>query len=169
MLQLNVPADGDYSLEELSDLVSQLLSERGLVDAQTDHRVSSVPDARTIRYYTTLGLLDRPTVAGRQARYGPRHVLQLLAIKTLQGMSLPLAEVQQRLYGRSNKELTHLLETLSSAVRAARIRKPEVVPVVWREVTIEPGLKISVEADWQSVDPDTLAARIAAAIEALQQ
>ena len=39
-------------------------------------RVTPVPDRRMLRYYTTLGLLDRPEVRGRVAYYGRRHLLQ---------------------------------------------------------------------------------------------
>ena len=40
-------------------------------------RVRELPDRRTVRYYATLGLLDRPTIQGRTAFYGRRHLLQL--------------------------------------------------------------------------------------------
>ncbi|HWT85302.1 MAG TPA: MerR family transcriptional regulator, partial [Myxococcales bacterium] len=71
-------------LDELSTRVAGELAERGLHGAAADGRVSAAPDSRTVRYYTTLGLLDRPTIEARQARYGERHLLQLLAIKALQ-------------------------------------------------------------------------------------
>jgi len=48
------------TLDELSEEVGQLLSRYALLGAQQDNRVSQIPDARTIRYYTTLGLIDRP-------------------------------------------------------------------------------------------------------------
>ena len=48
-------------------------------------RVREIPDRRTIRYYTTLGIVDRPLeMQGRSAFYGQRHLLQLVAIKRLQ-------------------------------------------------------------------------------------
>src|SRR5437016_14312387 len=105
-------------LDELSDRVAHELGERGLLGAAADGRVSAAPDARTVRYYTTLGLLDRPRIEGRQARYGERHVLQLLAIKALQTFDLPLAEIQQRLYGRSDAELKALVDSLAAEARA---------------------------------------------------
>src|SRR5256714_14029154 len=104
-------------LDELSDRVAHELGERGLLGAAADGRVSAAPDARTVRYYTTLGLLDRPRIEGRQARYAERHLLQLLAIKALQALDLPLAEIQQRLYGRSDAELKALDESLTAGER----------------------------------------------------
>jgi DNA-binding transcriptional MerR regulator len=72
-------------------------------------RVREVPDRRTIRYYTTLGLLDRPAeMRGRTALYGRRHLLQLVSIKRLQARGLSLAELQQQLLGLPNGELEHL-------------------------------------------------------------
>ena len=58
------------SLEALSSEVAVQLAELGLLGAAPDARVSAAPDARTVRYYTTLGLLDRPKIENRQARYG---------------------------------------------------------------------------------------------------
>jgi DNA-binding transcriptional MerR regulator len=134
-----------YTLEELSQAVTNMLEKEGLLDAQQDNRVSAAPDARTIRYYTTLGLLDRPSIIGRQAFYGYRHLLQIVAIKALQGLSLPLSEIQAKLYGRSDQELKAILTAISEnhAKRPLEIRL-----VNWQEVTIEPGLKLMVEEGW---------------------
>src|SRR5437763_8613572 len=104
-------------LDELSDRVAGELAERGLLGAAADARVSAAPDARTVRYYTTLGLRDRRRIEGRQARYGERHLLQLRAIKALQAVDLPLAEIQQRLYGRSDAELKALGDMLAARAR----------------------------------------------------
>src|SRR5438270_2788419 len=106
------PDAASYALEELSAEVERLLSARGLLSAQGDPRVSAAPDARTVRYYTTLGLLDRPAIIGRQARYSARHLHQLLAIKALQAAGLPLAQIQERLFGRSDAELQRLVASL---------------------------------------------------------
>jgi len=69
-------------------------------------RVRWQPDARLVRYYTTLGLLDRPVeLRGRTAYYHDRHLLQLLAIKTLQALGLSLQTVQTKLAGMPDAEL----------------------------------------------------------------
>src|SRR3954471_6317797 len=125
------------TLDDLSNRVAGELADRGLLGAAADGRVSDAPDARTVRYYTTLGLLDRPRIEGRQARYAERHLLQLLAIKALQAFDLPLAEIQQRLYGRSDAELNALVESAAAEAKAVE-RKP--FPAMHlREVAIEPG------------------------------
>jgi DNA-binding transcriptional MerR regulator len=73
---------------------------------QPSGRVRDLPDRRAIRYYTTLGLVDRPSGwRGRVALYGRRHLLQLVAIKRLQAQGLTLAEVQARLLGLDDEAL----------------------------------------------------------------
>lgn len=96
-----------WTLDELTDRVEQTLAE-GYAGAPSG-RVRDVPDRRTIRYYTTLGLIDRPAeMRGRTALYGRRHLLQIVAIKKLQAAGRPLAEVQQALAGRTDAELTRI-------------------------------------------------------------
>src|ERR1700730_4487154 len=96
-----------WTIDELSTQVALALS----VDyaGQGNGQVRPVPDLRTIRYYTTLGLIDRPAaMRGRTALYGRRHLLQLVAIKRLQARGLSLAEVQERLVGLTDAALRQL-------------------------------------------------------------
>src|SRR6266852_5767625 len=93
-----------WTLDDLSAHVALALAEN--YDGQPSSRVRDVPDRRTIRYYTTLGLLDRPAeMRGRTALYGRRHLLQLVAIKRLQARGLSLAEVQRTLAGQTDRAL----------------------------------------------------------------
>ena len=102
--------DYKWRIEQLSQLVSKAL--RAVTyDGQESGRVRDVPDVRTIRYYTTLGLLDRPLeMRGRTAYYGRRHVLQLVAIKRLQASGLSLVDVQETLAGAGDRELGRLAD-----------------------------------------------------------
>ena len=102
--------DGLWTLEQLSDRVADLLGDD--YDGQRSGRVRELPNARTIRWYTTIGLVDRPLATrGRVALYGQRHALQLAAIKRLQAEGLALAEVQERLLGASDGRLANLAKT----------------------------------------------------------
>jgi DNA-binding transcriptional MerR regulator len=97
-----------WTLEQLAELAA-----RALVDAEVrvaNGRVTGVPDGRLIRWYTTIGLLDRPMIGGpgRVARYGPRHLLQLVAVKRLQAQGEPLAEIQVRLAGATDTVLRRI-------------------------------------------------------------
>ena len=100
---LAVPA-ARLTLDELVDRLHFEITEAGL--APLNGQVQALPDRRTLRYYTTLGLLDRPSeMRGRQALYGSRHLLQALAIKRLQADGLGLAAIQRRLAGLPDDEL----------------------------------------------------------------
>jgi DNA-binding transcriptional MerR regulator len=87
-----------WRLEQLVDRVGRVLAEEG--PGGESRRVRWTPDARTARYYTTLGLLSRPAeMRGRTAYYSERHLMELLAIKRLQSEGCSLEVVQQRLAG----------------------------------------------------------------------
>jgi DNA-binding transcriptional MerR regulator len=96
-----------WTISELGELVARALS----VDytGQRNGQVRDVPDRRTIRYYTTLGLIDGPVeMRGRTALYGRRHLLQLVAIKRLQAAGRTLLDIQKQLLGLSTPALGRL-------------------------------------------------------------
>ncbi|WP_372724613.1 MerR family transcriptional regulator [Novipirellula sp.] len=100
--------DPFFSMAELRTLVARALQDTDYVPAASA-RVRAVPDTRTIRYYTTLGLVDRPAeMRGRTAFYDEKHVMQLVAIKRLQANNKTLSDIQQRLTGLPPKELQSL-------------------------------------------------------------
>jgi DNA-binding transcriptional MerR regulator len=154
-----------FSLDQLSGEVADRLTQLGMLGAALDARVSAAPDARTVRYYTTLGLLDRPRIENRQARYGPRHLLQLLAIKVLQSLDLPLSRIQEVMYGRSDAELQQLIDSLP---RPGRQTAPEPPALILREVVVEPGLRLVADDGWAPRDEAALEERFRAAVRALR-
>jgi DNA-binding transcriptional MerR regulator len=106
-----------WTLDELAERVDAALSVG--YDGQASGRVREVPDQRAIRYYTTLGLVDRPVARrGSTALYGPRHLLQLVAIKKLQARGLPLARIQVELAGATDQQLERI-------ARVPRLPEPE--------------------------------------------
>lgn len=79
----------------LGELVEEAATRIAALPAPKNGQVRAVPDDRTIRYYATLGLLDRPAaMRGRTALYGRRHLAQVVAIKRLQSTGRSLAEIQ---------------------------------------------------------------------------
>jgi DNA-binding transcriptional MerR regulator len=99
--------DPRWNLDELAERVDAALAVgyRG----QPSGRVRAVPDRRAIRWYTTIGLIDRPVAyRGRTALYGPRHLLQLVAVKRLQAKGLPLVAIQQELAGATDTQLARV-------------------------------------------------------------
>ncbi len=96
-----------WTIQELCAAVEQGLAVG--YEGSPNGQVRDIPNLRTVRYYTTAGLLDRPCdFRGRTALYGQRHLLQLLAIKKLQANGLSLVQVQQRLAGATDATLRQL-------------------------------------------------------------
>jgi len=98
------------TLGDLSQACRVLAHHLDLQDSE-NRRVQWDLQPRVIRYYTTLGLLDRACEKrGKSMYYGPRHLFQLLAIKKLQSQGLSLADIQPKLLGASDQEMTEFLE-----------------------------------------------------------
>jgi len=94
-------------MKQLVTVVARTLSSLGL--DQSSGRVRAIPDARTIRYYTTVSLLDRPLeFRGRTAIYGRRHLRQIVAIKRLQAAGRSLGEIQAAVPALSDEALAEL-------------------------------------------------------------
>ena len=158
------------TIDEFTSEVVRLLKRNHLLGNQQDNRLSAAPDVRTIRYYTTLGLLDRPFMQGKSAKYNRRHLLQMLSIKTLQVVSLPLAEIQKQLYGLSENELESVISLYLPEVtqKPKGAQREKIKTVMWREIVIEPGLKILVDESWHSMNKKELSERIQSALNSLQ-
>lgn len=80
----------------LQDLVEEVALQLAALPVPRNGQVRAVPDDRTVRYYGTIGLLDKPIeMRGRTALYGKKHIAQVVAIKRLQAKGRSLAEIQQ--------------------------------------------------------------------------
>jgi DNA-binding transcriptional MerR regulator len=111
-----------WTLTELADRAAQVLRTGAGDDGPStpNGRVREVPSARLIRWYTTIGLVDPPlTRRGRIALYGRRHLLQLVAVKRLQGAGRSIADIQARLAGATDAQLT-AVATAQAEPRPAR-------------------------------------------------
>jgi hypothetical protein len=96
-----------WTLDELVDRVRAALAAQ--YPGAPNGRVRDVPDKRAVRWYTTIGLVDRPAaMRGRTALYGERHLLQLVAVKRLQAGGNTLAEIQARLAGATDRALAEV-------------------------------------------------------------
>ena len=93
-----------WTLDELVERVRRALAAE--YPGAPNGRVRDLPDRRAIRWYTTTGLVDRPLgMRGRTALYGPRHLLQLVAVKRRQAQGRTLAEIQAELAGVADDAL----------------------------------------------------------------
>jgi DNA-binding transcriptional MerR regulator len=79
----------------MPELVAEVGRRIAALPAPKNGQVRAVPDERTVRYYGTIGLLDRPVATrGRTAIYGRKHLAQVIAIKRMQMLGRSLAEIQ---------------------------------------------------------------------------
>ena len=122
--------NASWTIRELCEQVEESLAGD---DAPENGQVRAVPDERSVRYSTTLGLLDRPALRGRTALYGARHLAQLVAIKRYQSEGKTLAEIQQMLPAMDDHSLARFtgIALATKPARAASRRD------FWREPTLE--------------------------------
>ena len=93
-------------LDALVVLVNELLP-RFLPPESGDKALVSV---RLARYFQTHGLLDEPFKIGREARYGARHLLQLLAVRRLMAQGYSTNSLSDLLKNASDDALQRLIE-----------------------------------------------------------
>jgi DNA-binding transcriptional MerR regulator len=99
----------EFHLDDLVSTASGFISR--VTTPPVDGRVAPYPDTRTVRYYQTIGILKKPLrYEGRNAIYGYHHLVQLLAIKLMQGRGLSLAQIQNALLQTSLTDLERSLE-----------------------------------------------------------
>src|SRR5262249_46133517 len=100
----------EWTLDELAARVAEALDGPAYPGAPNG-RVRDVPDARAIRWYSTIGLVDRPSgMRGRTALYGPRHLLQLVAVKRREAQGHKLADIQAELAGAPDEDLRRIAQ-----------------------------------------------------------
>ncbi len=141
-----------WSLELLADAAGDVLDAMPVpAGARPDGRVNPRPDLRTLRYYQSVGLLDRadPGVP-RSEGYGYRHLLQVVATKALQALGQPLAQIQRGLAGRTTAELEAAIRPALG--NAATGSVPTTGPVRFVTVEIAPGLLVTIDPSRHDVD-----------------
>jgi DNA-binding transcriptional MerR regulator len=174
-----------WTLDELVAKAAELLSVASV--GQGSGRVRETPDRRTVRYYTTLGLLDRPSeFRGRVGLYGTRQLWQLMAIKRLQSRGEPLLEIQQRLLNATDAELRRIAAPVRS-VHASSKRESPWAKSFWLEQPAErspedasppvstftglelgPGVTVTLSSARRSLSPEDLEALSSAAAPLLK-
>jgi DNA-binding transcriptional MerR regulator len=114
---------GMWTLDELVERVRMALSAE--YSGAPNGRVRDLPDRRAIRWYATIGLVDRPAaMRGRVALYAPRHLLQVVALKRLQAEGRSLAEIQAELAGAGDGTLSAVARIPANLLDDAPIPAP---------------------------------------------
>lgn len=149
----------------LSELVEEVATRIARLPAPKNGQVRAVPDERTVRYYQTIGLLDRPVATrGRTSLFGKRHLAQVVAIKRLQTMGRSLAEIQALWPTLDDDTLTRMsgvaLDTRSRTARKDFWRRepieiPAPAPPVVRPAPIELRIELAPDVTLTVSLPDT--------------
>lgn len=122
----------------ITELASRAAAALG--DLTVNGRVQDVPNERLIRWYTTIGLVDPPLREGRTARYAPRHLFQLVAVKRRQAQGRSLAEIQLELTGA----LTPMLAEITGPL-------PD---IVWPPTPVSTGSAVEQPRRFWALQPD---------------
>jgi DNA-binding transcriptional MerR regulator len=98
--------------------------------------------ARTVRYYVQIGLVDRPEGETRAARYGARHLEQLIFIRKWTDAGISLERIR---------------ELLGSGDVAVPLRQVATGTVEVRShITVAEGIEVVVDAGQARMDPDQI-------------
>lgn len=97
---------------------------------------------RTVRYYVQMGLVDRPQGETRAARYGGRHLEQLLLIKKWSMAGVSLERIRELLQGAAAP-----VPPRPWVAGAVEVRS---------HVTVAPGLEVVIEPGQAGLSPEQL-------------
>lgn len=122
----------------------------------------AAPSARSVRFYVSIGLLDRPDGAGTAATYGYRHLLQLLSIKIRQreGQTLETIKVEVRALAGDALE-RRVAQSLAPALGAGADRavaQDDDRVAAWRRLPVADGIELHIRDDSPAGSEDALVA-----------
>ena len=129
--------EGPWTILELAERAAETLAAAPSANddgtpagpGRANGRVRDVPNERLIRWYGTVGLVDPPlSRRGRVARYGRRHLLQLVAVKRRQAEGKSLAEIQAELAGATDETLAAVARVPAAAPGGAHAPAPALAP-----------------------------------------
>lgn len=95
---------------------------------------------RTVRYYMQIGLADRPDGETRAARYGTRHLEQLLQIRRWTQAGLSLERIRELLSGKD-------------AAVPERPRRAGSIEV-WSHLVVADGVEVNLEPGRAGLSPE---------------
>jgi DNA-binding transcriptional MerR regulator len=123
-----------FSLAELAVAVNDWCRERSVLPA--NGQAAEDLSERSLRFYRTIGLLDSPDSGGGRG-YGEKHLLQLIALRLLQGRGLPLRRIRELLQSRSLDELRRIRdEGLAELETSSAAWAPPISPSTWQMIPL---------------------------------
>jgi DNA-binding transcriptional MerR regulator len=148
-----------WNARGLAAHVTALVDSAGL--RPTNASARAAPSARSVRFYVSHGLLDRPEGAGTAATYGYRHFLQLLAIKIRQREGQTLETIKREMQDVTGDALERrIAQSLAPALVANPVnpRVEDEAPAAWRRMSVAEGVELHVRADSPSSNEQALIA-----------
>ena len=109
---------------------------------------------RTVRYYVQIGLVDRPEGETRAARYGSRHLDQLLLIKKWTAAGVSLERIRELLSGEA-------------PLVPPRQRKPGSVEVR-SHLFIAEGVELEISPDLAGLSPEQVRTFVRCVMQAFE-
>ena len=111
-----------------------------------------------MRFYVSVGLLDRPEGTGTAATYHYRHLLQLLAVKIRQREGQSLEKIREELRGVTGDALERRVAGSLEPALTARvdqaIRRDDDPLLSWRRIPVAEGIELHVREDSAGADDD---------------
>jgi DNA-binding transcriptional MerR regulator len=119
------------SADELIDIAKRVAA-----DLQLPPAVAEVNE-RLLRHYVSEGVVKRPDRVGREARYGSRHLLDLLVTRLWLTRSYPLAGLRPFTVDQTKEDLITLLKSYSNSEKP--VSAEALVSVFRRSLSEHPG------------------------------
>lgn len=101
-------------VDELARLAGTILAARGLADSTTE------PNVRLIRDYAQRGIISRAERQGKEAIYGYRQLLELVAALSLVADGWPLAKIAEQFAVTGEADLRSLVTGPRASFRPAQ-------------------------------------------------
>jgi DNA-binding transcriptional MerR regulator len=135
-----------------------------LIDAAgirpTNASARDAPSARSIRFYVSEKLLDRPEGTGTAATYNYRHLLQLLAVKIRQREGQSLDSIKDEMSGVTGdmleKRIANSLERALTARADVAATQDDTRSASWRRVNVADGIELHIRDDSVAVHDDII-------------
>jgi DNA-binding transcriptional MerR regulator len=157
----------EFGLHELVEQAARLI--QLFVSKQEKYKVTDYPDPRTVRFYLTRGLMDKPhRYDGQKAIFSSKHLLQLIVIKYYQSQHFSIKQIREMINGLSYDDLINIipnhrgkdnnatyLKRLSQNTKILnlelckdKITKNSSEETLWNHYVIESGFEIHIKRDF---------------------
>lgn len=157
----------EFGLHELVEQAAILI--QLFVPKQEKYKVTDYPDPRTVRFYLTRGLMDKPSrYDGQKAIFSSKHLLQLIVIKYYQSQHLSIKQISEIINGLSYDDLINIIlnhhekddnatylnrlsqntKRLDLELDKDKTAKNSSEETLWNHYVIESGFEIHIKRDF---------------------